>query len=478
MINLIDHSGTNKSNLTFTDFFPNQDFNLVLLTHNLEECEFLNGINSHILERLMFLNLEDVPKKELEKALKEFFIEINWQLYSKFRNIQTMEFGTSLLLMIIIKGDIYLVQFGRMLCGKITDGELEHIGNDWNNLAVKSKSDLFLLGAKDENIVTKIYKFKLEKGDIFFAIPSTKAEELKNIGINSLSIMENIKTLYNSEKFPFCIINSGNIQSIKKRGLFKNIRTRMIALIMSLILILSVIYVFYGKNWFADQQHLLKQKNREFRQNELMDTFLKLQEQGQETLNEIFKQNLELEIFPHQKITMQKIWTQNIPFFPTLKPFFDYKMIYLISDNKILTLKKKSQKKRWEKTLKNNIINFELIDANRLLIILENQEILCLNRDSGDTIWTKKYDFEINQAEKPKTAFQISLDKYKRLGSSIILLHSKETVALLNTTKGDSIFTYRSDTKIDLISDFDLLEKCIYIIENKRISKISIEVMN
>ena len=464
--------------MTFTDFFPNQDFNIILQTHSLEESEFLNGINSHILERLMFLNLEDVPKNALDKTLKEFFIEVNWQLYSKFRKTQTMEFGISLLLMIIRKDDIYLIQFGRMLCGKTKDGELEHIGNDWKNLAVKSKSELSLLGAKDENIVTKIHKFKLGKNEIFFAIPSTKVEELKKIGINSLSIKENIKTLHDSEKFPYSIINSGNILKKKKKAWFKNIRTRMIALFMIAIIILSVIYVFYGKNWFADQQHLLKQKNREFRQNELMDTFLKLQEQGQETLNEIFKQNLELEIFPHQKITMQKIWTQNIPFFPTLKPFFDYKMIYLISDNKILTLKKKSQKKCWEKTLDNKIINFELIDANRLLIILENQEILCLNRDSGDPIWTKKYDFEINQAEKPKTAFQISLDKYKRLGSSIILLHSKETVALLNTIKGDSIFTYKSDTKIDLISDFDLLEKCIYIIENKRISKISIEVLS
>jgi len=478
MINLIDHSNTNKSNLTFTDFFPNQDFNLILLTHNLEESEFLNQINSHILERLMNLNLEDVPKKELDKTLKEFFIEINWQLYSKFRNAQTMEFGISLLLMIIIKDEVFLVQFGRMLCGKIKNGELENIGNDWKNLAVKSKSELFLLGAKDENIVTKIHKFKLEKGEFFFAIPSTKAEELKNIGINSSSLNENIRSLYKNDKFPYCILNSGNIQIPKKRVWFKNIRTRIIAVIMSIIIILSVVYVFYGKNWFADQQHILKQKNREFRQNELMDTFLKLQEQGQETLNEIFKQNLELEIFPHQKIMMQKVWTHNVPFFPTLKPFFDYKMIYLISDNKILTLKKKSQKKCWEKTLKNKVTEFELLDANRLLIILENQEILCLNRDSGDMIWTKKYDFEIDQAEKSKNAFQISLDKYKRLGSSIILLHSKETVALLNTTKGDSIFTYRSDTKIDLISDFDLLEKCIYIIENKRISKISIEVLS
>ena len=478
MINLIDHSSTNKSNLTFTDFFPNQDFNLILLTHNLEESEFLNRINFHILERLMNLNLEDVPKKDLEKTLKEFFIEINWQLYSRFRNTQTMEFGISLMLLIILNDEIFLVQFGRMLCGKIKTGELEHIGNDWKNLAVKSKSELSLLGAKDENIVTKIHKFKLENGEIFFSIPSLKVEELKKLGINSLSIKENINTLYNAEKFPFCIINSGNIKELKKRGWFRNIRTRIIAVIMSLIIILSVIYVFYGKNWFADQQHLLKQKNREFRQNELMDTFLKLQEQGQETLNEIFKQNLELEIFPHQKIEMQKIWTQNIPFFPTLKPFFDYKMIYLVSDHKILSLKKKTQKKCWEKSIENKIVNLELLDANRLLLILENQEILCLNRDSGDMIWTKKCDLEISKSKESKSAFQISLDKYKRLGSSIILLHSKETVTLLNTIEGDSIFTYKSDTKIDLISDFDLLEKCIYIIENKRISKIAIEVLS
>ncbi len=178
MINLIAHSETEKSNLVFTDFFPGQDINLILLTHNLEESEFLNQMNSHILERLMHLNLEDVPRKDLEQMLKEFFIELNWQLYSKFRNTQTMEFGISLLLMIIVKDEIYLVQFGRMLCGKIKNGELEFIGNDGKNLAVKSKLELYLLGAKDKNITTKIHTFKLECGEILFTIPSTKFEEL------------------------------------------------------------------------------------------------------------------------------------------------------------------------------------------------------------------------------------------------------------------------------------------------------------
>ncbi|MCK4654879.1 MAG: hypothetical protein KAU01_10590, partial [Candidatus Cloacimonetes bacterium] len=73
---------------------------------------------------------------------------------------------------------------------------------------------------------------------------------------------------------------------------------RVIAVIMAVIILLSVLYVFFGKNWLAEQQYLQKQKSTEFMKNELIDKFLEIQEQSQEILNEILNLSYEIEFFP------------------------------------------------------------------------------------------------------------------------------------------------------------------------------------
>ncbi len=253
-------------------------------------------------------------------------------------------------------------------------------------------------------------------------------------------------------------------------------RVRIIAIIFGFIIILTAVYVFFGKNWFAEQQYIQKQKNTEFMKNELMEKFLTIQEQSQEILNEILNQSYELEFFPHQEISLEIDWKRKLNFILTKRPFFDYKQIYLISNNTLKVLEKKCEKIKWVETFEGEISNFELLDANRLLVLIKKEKVFCLNRDNGNILWEKECGFSPDDSTEKRTVFQISLDKYKRLDSSVILMFADNEIVLLNNINGKILSKYISENKIHFISDFDFLEKSIYVAEAKSISKIVIKV--
>jgi len=171
-------------------------------------------------------------------------------------------------------------------------------------------------------------------------------------------------------------------------------RVRIIAIIFGFIIILAVAYVFLGKNWFAEQQYIQKQKNTEFMKNELMEKFLTIQEQSQEILNEILNQSYEIEFFPHQEISLEIDWKRKLNFKLTKRPFFDYKQLYLISNNELRVLNKKKERIRWVKTFEGEISNFELLDANRLLVLTKKEKAFCLSRDKGNILWEKECGLE------------------------------------------------------------------------------------
>ena len=477
-INLLGYADSHESNFVFVDFFKNQKLNLLLLTHNLEKSDFLDKINSFIMEKIIELKIDEIERNNIEEVLKEFFVELNWQLYAKFRKAISKEFGLSLLLVIIYENEAFIVQFGRLLCGLLKNGKLSQIGRDWQNFAIKTKEELFLLGSKDENIDFDIYKVTLEKGSLLFALPSTEIENLEKLGINPLSLKENILTLYEKNKFPYFILKVGKSVLIRRKKLWKIHRNRILALILALVVFISAFYVFYGKNWLEEKQHILKEKNREYQNNELLEKLFETQNQLQETINEIFKQNKALEIFPNQKIELKKSWSKELPFSVKMSPFFDYKQIYLASDTEILALKKLSQKTNWKRKFPANISNINLLDANRILVILKNREIFCLNRDSGKILWQKESEVDTTTCVVNHSSYQISINKYKNLDTSIVLLHDAHSITLLNNINGKMIIRYQNSGKIDFVSEFDQLEKCIYIIEDKKISKIGFRVLS
>jgi len=251
-------------------------------------------------------------------------------------------------------------------------------------------------------------------------------------------------------------------------------KKRIIAFIMALIILATILYVFYGKNWLVEQQYIQKHKNIEYVKNELMQKMLDIEKQSQDVLNEMLNLSYDIDLFQKQTIIMEKTIEKTLDIEITHKPFFDYKNIYLISSHKLIVLKKNLSKIRWNKQFKEKVIWLELIDANRIIVLTDQNKMICLNRDTGKEIWQKK--LKTVQTAKESSTYQISLNNFKRLDSSIILVHSENEIELIENITGSTLSVYHADKRIDHISDFDILEKCIYYIEENKISKLVLMV--
>ncbi len=251
-------------------------------------------------------------------------------------------------------------------------------------------------------------------------------------------------------------------------------KKRIIAFIMALIIFSTVAYVFYGKNWLAEQQYIQQQRNSEFMKNELMQKMLDIEKQSQKVFNEILNLSYDIELFQKQKIKLKKTDERIFEVNLEQKPYFDFKNLYLISSNQLFVLSKDLKKIKWDKHFGEELIDIDLLDANRILILTKQKKAICLNRDTGKEIWVKQ--LKTLPIVKDNSIFQISLNKFKQLDKSIIVVFSENEIELIENITGTSLGVYNSKNKIDHLSDFDILEKCIYFIEGNKISKLIFDV--
>jgi hypothetical protein len=470
-IDLITHANTHKSNLVYTDFFINQNFNLILMTHHLEQSEFLDSLNSIIINELIDAKLDEVPKDKLKQKIKDFFITINWQLYSKFETADTKEHGLSLLLFISIDNKAYIVQFGRLLCG-LMNQNLKVIGKEWRHFSVKNTDELFLLGSRGENIAVSVLEAEFEKNSHFVAIPSDIAEELIVFENRPKKILSQIQFRAQKEQFPYFILKTKPSLLIPKKKFEKRYRIRITAAILFMIIILSTLYVFYGKNWLADQQNLLRIKNQEFMRNELLERVIEAQEVMNQTLQEVYQ----LEIFPNQKLEFHEIASIEYENAITSQVYFDMHSLYWISNNKVVSVRKKIGSLKWEKKFEHSIQEIMLIDANRVLALTADKKMYCLNRETGYLIWQQECEHDFLLPTSNKKLFQISINRFKQLDSSLILIPGKQKITLVNNLNGEIISDYQFENEIQFISDFDLIDRSLFVVEKNHVKQIRLEI--
>lgn len=214
MLTSASHSMNHEMNITFVDFFPGRNVNLMLLTHNQTESRFLRKINKHISGSIISLDYTDFSEEEFEKKIKNFFVELNWQLYAMFRKNPETEFGTSLCLTVTFSDKIYFVQFGRMLCGITSEDGFLSIGNAAENFSVKSMEGLKLLGNKDKNIQVKVHSCEVYRSRKFIVFPAEKVQEITKM--NFCDLLKDVENLYSGNPFPYCIISGDKQVDTKK----------------------------------------------------------------------------------------------------------------------------------------------------------------------------------------------------------------------------------------------------------------------
>jgi hypothetical protein len=172
-------SQNHACNYHFSEFFPNLRTKYLFISQFSEEHPDFHKINAHILESFFTLDIPSITSDDMDARLKDFFLELNWRCYSMFNKLPVQEKGLSLLLLIQRDDQMWLVQFGRMLCGISSLDECREEGVSWSNFVVKTKSDLLLLGGLGEDIFPKVLHPQLLCGEQLFMLPYPATRELQ-----------------------------------------------------------------------------------------------------------------------------------------------------------------------------------------------------------------------------------------------------------------------------------------------------------
>lgn len=247
-----------------------------------------------------------------------------------------------------------------------------------------------------------------------------------------------------------------------------------IALILFLITILSVFYVYWGDNWLVEKNFRQKERNDQFMRNDLMQKLLRLEEQSQNLMKEITQLHYNLDVFPEKALAMSEAEELVFDNSITQKPVFDLKHLYIVTNNKLQVFDKDSFQLIWQKEIESNIIEIDLLDSNRLMLIQENSNVLCLDRDYGELLWQRKLR-DIISKHSDDRAYQIKLNSYKKLDSRVVLLAGKNEIQLVDNITGSEIEIYKSEEDIDFISDYDHFFNCIYLVKNDKLQKLLID---
>jgi hypothetical protein len=478
MIKLIDYSGSFSGNYTYCDHFPGQQRNMILLMNHYSDDSFAEQILERVLSELINLDLESMPEEQIKPALENFFVEINWRIYSLFTQRHDLERGISLLLLVMEQSRTYAVQFGRYFMGELLEDSFSELGRKWQDLSVKSLSDIQLLGSRDMDIHVKIENFSLRENSYFIAIESKAAIKLQKLGLHSLSINEHLHQIKRKERFGYALLQNFRQSAHNTSPWLRRRRVNQTATIFLVLIILSAVYVYYGKNLLDELFSGLKFRGSEFTRNELKEQFFLLQEQAQDLLKELSRQdmNINIELFPRQVLKLDSDWQIETPIPISDIPLFDYRRIYLTGVHRVFAIDKRGSEIRWENKYQAKVEVLRLVDANRILVYLSDDRLLCLNRDNGEEIWQK--DYQIARGDTWQSSLsQISLNQYRQLDDSVFLMNTGDKLSVAHVKTGELMAEYEHDRKIEFMSEYDQLEKCVYISAGNKLVKINIKVI-
>lgn len=197
----------------------NEGTELIILTHNLFKDNILHKANDLLLTSLAEIPFAKLTPDNLKENIEEYFVRLNWQLYSLFSSDDLKERGISVIYIFIIQNRIFIIQFGRLLCAVQKGKHRRIIGKAWENFRVKTKRDLFLLGSIDEDIAAKIIEVDLKKNAQFFALPSSEADRFDQ-KTKTANLTEHLESLSESLPFPFIVIAR---QAIPRSGVIKKL---------------------------------------------------------------------------------------------------------------------------------------------------------------------------------------------------------------------------------------------------------------
>ncbi len=475
MLSIKASSANHESNIFFSTYFQGKSNFIALATHTSLKSELYDQINSFIINELLLQDLENSTKDKVEEALKEFFVELNWKLYAKFRQTNLPEQGISLLLALVFNNDVYLVQFGRMLCCTICGKKLTEVGRPWENFHVKSKNDLFLLGSIDDNIPVKVLQVELKPGMYFFCLPSTHTDNFSRQIDDEVLPLQYLFNLYVDTPFPYFTLGADIKKLSKKKSFFRRKKFRITAIIAAILITIAILYVKQGNNFIQEyinrMRLLFKHQNQIIQLTHVLDN-------ATPQLEKQIKQIEKVAMSPARAIGLKSQVIGNLAYPVTTEPQWDIDNIYLTSHNRLIALDKRTRIVKWEKQFGNELLFVKKVEDKELLVMEKNKQIMLIHSD-GKEAWKNssiQYKSTIEYPSKYTSPYEITYREDARLNGSVLVFKAIDLIYIVNSLTGEMISKYRFNESIDFISSYDPLDHCFYLIIDRSLVKLTLEI--
>ena len=456
------------------EFNSSQDgrFGWFLLTWHPESDPILEEIQIQIKIDLRNSDLGQTSKVEIESWLREFFTEYHWKLHAALRKTSLKEKGISLFLAVMFDNELYTLEFGRMLSGLVEKDNIRPAGRAWNNFHVKSLDEMQMLGLLESDIPVKPRRIILPENQYLIALPSVFADQLMQIDIDYASFSSLLQPIFEESNGCYLMLESKSKLAAPKRTRLKPFQIS--ALVIILLTLLALLYMQFGNRWFESTSRkmkiLLTSKNRlNFEQ---IPQVLNIQS---ETLK---RQLQKIERFanqPARQIKLTRSWLTDLEFLITAAPAFDFKNIYIASDNNLMAYDKGSKKLEWKTGFDANIKGMSVIRGN-LIVFLDNHQMVCL-RSADNIAWTMPFSDKI-LARQTFAPFELSSEEDPRINGSILFVPSERGIYIHDVNNGEQLAAILFEKRLQYLSDYDGYNNCFYAVVADEVHCLVLEILN
>lgn len=456
------------------DFNASQDgrFGWFLLTWHPEEDVILEEIQIQIKMDIRNSALGQTSQVEIESWLKSYFSEFHWKLHAIFRKTNLKEKGISLFLGVFFDNELYIVEFGRMLCGMCAKDSIQEVGRSWTNFHVKSLDEMTLLGMSESDIAVKPKRFLLPEKHRLIVLPSSFTEKLLMQNIDCAMIETIMQSVFDDTNGSYFILDAKPKQVVKRRPRLR--RFQISAFVIILITLLAILYMQFGNRWLESTGKKIKLllSSKSSLTVEQIPQYLNIQSEN------IKRQLQKIERYanqPARDIKLTETWQTDLDFLITAAPSFDFKNIYITSDDKLLAFDKNTKKLEWQKAFDADIKGVTVIRGN-LIVFLDNQEVVSLK--NGNTIaWSKPF-MDKFPARQSLTPLEISSDNDPRINGSILIVPAEKGIYIYDVNSGDSLSEVSFDKRLQFLSKYDEYNNCFYAVVADGIHCISLDILN
>jgi len=431
----------------FTDFHPNSATKVALILRSNSKEENSNQILAQLLEK--FQKSFYTEEIEIEKRMEKTFLEMHWKVASIFHK-KEKKYNISALLLVLKNDTIYLIQSGR-LSVMVFEEEAEFFGLGVKQL-IDADEPVNMLGTEQDNISYKVFSRKLKPGAQIVALPVFSAQKLKDLNSKSL-FKEALADLAKGEAHPIFSFSLKAKKKFAKKNIF-SLSAIFSFRVLAIVVIVASFYAILGKKWIQGWIS-----------------------SGKEFVNEKKVQNIDIEriLSPDQKLAFRTI--DKLPQLEkiTQKPYFDSSHLFLVSNNKIVTIYKNSYKLIWEKSIKNEIVFVNLLRNNMIILVDASGKQFLLNRTNGELIWEKQTRLNILPHQDDKSDI-IVLDYIKdgRLNKNYYVTARDSKLKIYSANSGELVNEKQFDQAFDFISDYDYIRKCFYVVLDNELIKLDL----